>query len=166
MYNLEQDEYKLAYEWLQELDEGQPASHLARIIGVSPKTVTRWRKFEPDWETRRVGRIPQESLTEAEKLLNAGNGYAATSRDTGISCSALMRRFPGKAWKAISDDQWMKIEEYLDEGLSYAEIERTIGVSVDAIANHFPGRGWNPEQIIEHARAIRDFNKNMRKVGI
>ena len=98
------EHYKLAYEWLVALDEGQPHTYLAKIIGVTPDTVMDWRKKAPDWDTWGIGgerrQITQNKLAQAEELLDDGWSFAEIHRTLGISEDTLSHHFPGRGWSS------------------------------------------------------------------
>lgn len=107
MYN-KIDHYKLAYEWLLELDEGQHLRVLSKILGVSTRTVADWRKNgrrdrsqgsrKSMWSTNRYLLYDQGKLKKIEYMINDGASHAEICRTLRVSHETVERYFPGSAW--------------------------------------------------------------------
>ena len=92
------DHYRLAYDLFAELDEGQQAKELAKILDISEKTVRNWRtKPKPVWIHGKL-QVPQVKLDEAEGLLDDGASYYEAARTVGIRSETLRQHFPGRGW--------------------------------------------------------------------
>jgi hypothetical protein len=91
------EHYELAYEWWQELDEGQPSRYLAKILGVTFTVINQWRRRDsrPDW--RRI-RTPDLMLQKIEDMLNDGASHSEISRTLGVAGETIKKYFPGSAW--------------------------------------------------------------------
>lgn len=91
------EHYELAYEWWQELDEGQPSRYLAKILGVTFVTILQWRRREtrPDWRKIRTSDL---MIQKIEDMLNDGASHSEISRTLGVGGETIKKYFPGTAW--------------------------------------------------------------------
>lgn len=88
---------------------GYSAAQIAERMGVTDRTVTRWRKnaglTKPIAEN--VGRpVADERLDAAARLLEDGAPYAEVCRTLGMNSRTVRKYFPGHTWTAEQSGQF------------------------------------------------------------
>lgn len=93
---------RMAYDWWEAIDEGQPAWQIARTCGVSAKTIQRWRIDKRDGVKSRIRgprkQVGDEVIQKARVMLEEGMSQAEVCRTLKIGKQTVRRYLPGMAW--------------------------------------------------------------------
>lgn len=76
---------------------GVSAPRIAEQLGVTPRTVTRWR-LRAGISEGEARHIAQEVWEEARRILDDGASYGEVARTLGVSRATVARHFPGEGW--------------------------------------------------------------------
>ena len=108
--------------------------------------------------------ISAEKLGEAAKLVAKGVKRRVIAERLNVSRTTLTKYFPAPPKGGSEPYEVDKWAAALDEGMGYKHVGEIFNVSARTIRKHLPGRGWTPEQIREHAKAVRKFNSTKTPV--
>ena len=78
--------------------EGRSATEIADILGVSPRTVARYRRMTGTQLGEPSPRLTDNQIELIRQLLEDGCSRAETARTVGVSPHAVRRHFPDKHW--------------------------------------------------------------------
>jgi len=95
---------------------GLNAKQIAQEMGVTPRTVQRWRG-KLNLAKKNTGPWPQDIRDKAKALLDGGASYREVGRTLGPSARAIAKWFPGYGWtfqQAGSYAQMVLLEKELE----------------------------------------------------
>lgn len=103
------------------------------------------------------------------ELLGKGMLYSEIARRVGCServVDRIVAKHPelsrGPVNPPLTDAELARAKEMLEDGASYTEVSRTLGRNGRNLQRRLPGYSWTPEQVLEHARLIRQMNSLFR----
>jgi len=161
---------KLAYEWAIHLRGDTTQRNIAKIVGVTEDTVSKWfhdGNAPFSHPPVRQKKITQGQLNKAEELLNDGASLRETGRTLGISYSTVAQYFPGRGWSQdeiidfattmrkasgyvpenkLTGQRLGKAKQLLESGIGYEETHRRTGISTSTLHKYFRGYGLSYEQ--------------------
>lgn len=73
---------------------GTPTGQMVKILGVTDRTITRWRVAHGLTRRERQEKIPDTIRAQARALIEDGCSFHETARTVGVCDSTLKRWFP------------------------------------------------------------------------